>query len=1183
MRKLTIHTVGLLAGLAAGCSPGESMPLGLLAGNQPDSLADRTQANFVNGDFEDGMLTGWTLTTYLRPVIPVYPPTKFSDLGLTAGGTNLTRIGTGAQPESVVPTGLVAGDSLKFPRFGKNSAIINEFAANSTNANVLRQTMTATLADIDPFDNKIHVRFALAPILQDGSHMPNEQAYFFTVLRNETKSQDLYSTFNFANQPGIPYKVSVAAGSTARYTDWQIFDIAPGPTGISPGDQISLTLVAARCQPSGHGGQLLVDGFGTFIPSLSIVASGPQAVNVGSNFTYNFHATNGSGTIANNVVVREKIPMGTTFVSAMGATCTGPDAGGYLTCNLGTIQPGQAKDFQVVVTAPATAQTVVNGDYSVSGTGLNPLLGPAVSTNVTAGVNYTDLVVTAASSVSAANTGEPVEFTVTVKNNGPTATPMAAITNTLPPGLTGATWTCTGAAGATCAMANGTGALSTTANLPVGGSVTYVVKGTVGAGALPRMDYVVNAAPGGAIVDGDTSNNVAQASTAVGPTQSLSVSKGNGNGTGTVLSRPDGILCDATCTTQSRNFLAGAMVLLRATPTAGDTFAGWGGACANAGLMPTCTVTLNAASQVTANFINGMGPGGTADLQVAVTDNLKGKLPVAGAPVQYTVDVSNGGPDPVFGGMLGTNLPANLNGLTWTCTATGGAACSGDMGVGALPTNVSLLPGGKLTYVLSGVASATPVDPMIFGAAVQPPANVTDPNANNNRAASIVGKPQSGDLSIVITKSPDAAKPGETTTYTAQVANSGPDTVTGPQVVINLPPGAQVLMAPAGDGWTCSRGGDTYTCVRDTAAPGNLPPITAQIVTPVPLADGGQGSTVIGTVGAPLVSDPNPNNNTSIVDATKAPVANADLQLVLTKSPVPSPLGAETTYTAQLSNKGPATAQSPAVTLTLPPDSVVTSFTPGDGWSCVRSNLTFSCLRSSLAPGDAPPIVVKAVTPVPADGSMNGGALVGEATAVQLQDPNPLNNVASVSAGSPAATGADLSVKLSRDPDSAMPNGLVTYTLQASNKGPDSVDDVRVSLVLPPGAEVVMAPAGDGWTCTQNLNTYVCTRPRLSQGDAPPITAQIRLPKNGDPSIFEGDGGGTATIGAPNNTDPNESDNVSSLTGALYKLAGGGLGFGCSMGQLAAQGTGSGASLMLLGLALGLGRRRARRGRQTRS
>ncbi|MBL9009071.1 MAG: DUF11 domain-containing protein [Myxococcales bacterium] len=1181
MKKTTIHALGLLLGVSTGCGSAESLPFAVLPGTAAEPQGTRSQANFVNGDFENGTLSGWTLTTHVRPPIVVYPPTKFSDLGLMAGGVNLTRIGMAAAPESVVPTGLAAGDSLKFPRFGMYTAVINE-GGSTNNANVLRQEMTTTLADIDPIDNKIHIRFALAPILQDGAHAAEQQAYFFTIIRNETKNTDIYSTFNFANQPGIPYKTSVG-NAAYRYTDWQLFDWAPGPVGIAVGDRVSVTLVASRCSPSGHAGQLLVDGFGAFLPALTVVASGPQAVNVSSNIAYNFNVRNGSKVGANNVVVRERIPMGTTFVSVMGATCAGPDAGGYLSCDLGMMGPDEVKNFQVIVQAPATAQTVVNGEYTIQSTGVSPLIGPPVRTNVTAGVNYTDLVVTASSNVPAADAGEPVEYVVTVKNNGPTATPMAAITNMLPPGLMGATWMCTAMAGATCAMASGTGALSTTANLPVGGSVTYVVRGTIGAGALPRMDYVVSAAPGGTILDGDYTNNAAQASTAVGPTQLLSVSKGNSTGTGTIASRPDGILCDTNCTMQDRKFSAGSTVILTATPDAGNTFAGWGGACASAGLMPTCTLKLDAASQATANFISGMGPAGNADLQVVVRDNLLGKLPANGAPVRYTVDVSNAGPDPVFGGMLGTSLPTNLGSVTWTCMATGGAACPVAAGSGPVPASVSLLPGGKLTYVVSGVASAMPVDPMIFSAAVQPPQNSSDPNGNNNSASSIVGRQQNGDLSIVLTKSPDSAKPGETTTYTAQVANSGPDTILQPQVVINLPPGAQVLMPPAGDGWTCSRSVDTYTCTRDSAVPGMLPPITAQIVTPVPVKEGGPGSTVIGTVGAPLVNDPNPTNNTAIVDATKAPVANADLQLAFTKNPTPSPLGQETTYTALLSNKGPATAQSPSVTMTLPPGSVVTSFTPGEGWSCVRNNLTFSCLRSSLAPGDAPPIVVTAVTPMPQDGSMNGGSVVGEATAIQLQDPNPLNNVASISAGAVPMTGSDLSVTLSRDPDSAMPGGIVNYTLQASNKGPDAVDDVRVSLVLPPGAEVVMPPAGDGWTCTQNLHTYVCSRPRLAVGDAPPLVAQIRLPQGADPSIFEGEGGGTATIGAPNNTDPNETDNVSSLPGALYKLSGGGLGLGCSMGQGAARTTGSGPALLLLGLAVGMASLRSRRMRRIAS
>ena len=73
----------------------------------------------------------------------------------------------------------------------------------------------------------------------------------------------------------------------------------------------------------------------------------------------------------------------------------------------------------------------------------------------------------------------------------------------------------------------------------------------------------------------------------------LGVSK---TGAGTVTSTPAGIDCGATC---AATFKEGTSVTLTATPASGSTFAGWSGACAGTG---GCTVTLDAAKSVTANF-----------------------------------------------------------------------------------------------------------------------------------------------------------------------------------------------------------------------------------------------------------------------------------------------------------------------------------------------------------------------------------------------------------------------------------------------------------------------------------------------------------------------------------------------------------------------------------------------------
>ena len=81
----------------------------------------------------------------------------------------------------------------------------------------------------------------------------------------------------------------------------------------------------------------------------------------------------------------------------------------------------------------------------------------------------------------------------------------------------------------------------------------------------------------------------------------LTVAK-SGTGTGTVTSTPSGISCGPTC---SASFASGTVVSLTATPDSGSTFAGWSGACSGTG---ACSVTMDAAKSVSANFTANPGP-----------------------------------------------------------------------------------------------------------------------------------------------------------------------------------------------------------------------------------------------------------------------------------------------------------------------------------------------------------------------------------------------------------------------------------------------------------------------------------------------------------------------------------------------------------------------------------------------
>jgi hypothetical protein len=61
------------------------------------------------------------------------------------------------------------------------------------------------------------------------------------------------------------------------------------------------------------------------------------------------------------------------------------------------------------------------------------------------------------------------------------------------------------------------------------------------------------------------------------------------------------VSCTSTCAYAR---MLNTTTTLQATPAEGSTFKGWGGACAFAGLNNTCTVTLDQAKDVTANFLD---------------------------------------------------------------------------------------------------------------------------------------------------------------------------------------------------------------------------------------------------------------------------------------------------------------------------------------------------------------------------------------------------------------------------------------------------------------------------------------------------------------------------------------------------------------------------------------------------
>jgi hypothetical protein len=108
--------------------------------------------------------------------------------------------------------------------------------------------------------------------------------------------------------------------------------------------------------------------------------------------------------------------------------------------------------------------------------------------------------------------------------------------------------------------------------------------------------------------DGRAGTAIAAVGLDVG-TFALTVAK---TGNGRVVSDPAGIDCGTTC---RADFVSGSTVTVAAHPDPGWTFGGWTGACSGTG---TCTVTMNAAKSVAADFLPPPPtPGESANLALA--------------------------------------------------------------------------------------------------------------------------------------------------------------------------------------------------------------------------------------------------------------------------------------------------------------------------------------------------------------------------------------------------------------------------------------------------------------------------------------------------------------------------------------------------------------------------------------
>jgi uncharacterized repeat protein (TIGR01451 family) len=250
----------------------------------------------------------------------------------------------------------------------------------------------------------------------------------------------------------------------------------------------------------------------------------------GGMTTYTITVTNSGPSDAVGASVSDTFPGALTGVSwscvaSAGSSCTaGPVAGnisdvvtvlagGTLTYTAtGTIDPGATGSLAntATVTAPGSSTECATADNAATDT---DTLEPQA-----------DLAIVKSDGQSSAVPGEPVTYTITVTNPGPSDVTGATVSDTFPGELTGVSWTCSASAGSSCTAGPVAGNISDAVNVLAGGTLTYTATGTIDPAATGSLANTATVTAPAGTVD-PVGNNSSTDTDTLAPEADLAITK----------------------------------------------------------------------------------------------------------------------------------------------------------------------------------------------------------------------------------------------------------------------------------------------------------------------------------------------------------------------------------------------------------------------------------------------------------------------------------------------------------------------------------------------------------------------------------------------------------------------------------------------------------------------------------
>jgi uncharacterized repeat protein (TIGR01451 family) len=461
-------------------------------------------------------------------------------------------------------------------------------------------------------------------------------------------------------------------------------------------------------------------------------------------------------------------------------------------------------------------------------------------------------------------------------------------------------------------------------------------------------------------------------------------------------------------------------------------------------LTATVAGTAPGAVAAGAEAVSRIATAGPLDVAVELAPD----PPVPGEMMHVSISAANGGASDLLDVVVEARVPSEWSAFgqqqttdTGQCSSSGNLNASCDAGERVRWSLGTLPAGASRTLSLPPFVAPATAD----GSLVAVPVEVQEGGGGQARARQTVAARTTRKLQLALDEEQDPAAPGGSVAWTIRYGNAGAVSAQGLSLRVPLPPGVTFLDATGGG----TESGGTVTWSLGTLLPGESGAERLRVALPV-----GDAGTLLRVHDARLVeSTPTPETARA---AAVTRIATPDpLRIALEANPDPALPGETLQVGVVVANRSAGTLADVVVELLLP-DAVGAfnqNFSTLGGSCTATGNLNASCDPServrwslgTLEPGTGRTLTVPPTTVA----GIVGGDLIRLQARVSRPGSDP--QLATITLGVDPDRTLDLALDADLDP--AAPGTELAYTLTYGNPGDASLQDVALTLPLPPGVD----------------------------------------------------------------------------------------------------------------------------------